>query len=395
MMAHAVLDNKTTLLALGSEIFRRGERAQLLLGEGEPLWRHLRGVELAQFDEGRGHDGSGGGIAEGRLLGSLLALHGDAGGVVVPVGHLVLRQSRMVHQELADVTGLLQILRVKRLTIHHRVAIESPGLSAAPRAAVSIALGCVLGVRLAGDGIVTHDVEGGEVGAEVVLDRRVGVLLGDTLVAHVTCLSGHEAEHLQVHHVVDDDGVLPAGIRLPRLDDAQLLVPAGEQALRAFIDHVEVVLVARQAVALAEAAVEHEAQVVGVGHPLGRLHAVGIHLGQTAQLLVLALRVLIEHPQHAGEESRHPVVVADGLQRGLLGKLGFAGLAADARRLEGTRQCAGLVLQRVGEDERLALGTAQSALHDLRHGLLRRDGGESHCGEQDEGKGFLHNRSVF
>ena len=70
--------------------------------------------------------------------------------------------------------------------------------------------------------------------------------------------------------------------------------------------------VAREAIALSEAAIEHEAQVVGVGELLGRLHAVGEEFGIGAELFVAA--VLIEHPEDAGEESRHPVVVADGLQ---------------------------------------------------------------------------------
>ena len=161
----------------------------------------------------------------------------------------------MVHQELADLLRLTQIAGVQRLAIHHRVAVKSPRLTSRPRAAVSVALMGVLGMGLAGDGVVADDVERGIVLAEVVLHRCVGMTRGYALVVAVARLAGHEAEHFQVHHVVDDDGILPLRPRFPRLDDPQTVVPAGKQALRAFLDDIEIVPVAGQPVALPKAAV--------------------------------------------------------------------------------------------------------------------------------------------
>ena len=117
-----------------------------------------------------------------------------------------------------------------------------------------------------------------EVWAEVVLHRGLGMLLCNLLITTVRELTGHEAEHLEVHHVVNDDGILPTGIAIPRLNDTGLLAPTCQQTLGALIDHVEVMLIACKAIALSEAAIEHEAQVVGVGHLFGGFHAISIYL---------------------------------------------------------------------------------------------------------------------
>ena len=71
-------------------------------------------------------------------------------------------------------------------------------------------------------------MEGAHVLAEVVFHGSLGVSLSYLLVAWVGGLVGHEAEHLQIHHVVDDDGILPLLAEIPRADDTQLWVPASE-----------------------------------------------------------------------------------------------------------------------------------------------------------------------
>ena len=195
----------------------------------------------------------------------------------------------MVHQELANLLCLLQIFWIQCLTIHHRVPIESPSLTARPRTAVSIALSRIFGMRLACNSIVADNMEGREVRTEVILHRGIRMLFSDTLILAVTRLPSHETEHLKIHHIINDDRVLPAGITIPRLDDTQFIIPTGQQTLSTLIDHIHIMLVARQAIALSETAIEHKAQIVGVSHLFRRFHTVGVHFGQLAQLLILAL----------------------------------------------------------------------------------------------------------
>ena len=81
---------------------------------------------------------------------------------------------------------------------------------------------------------------------------------------------------------------------IPRADDAKFRAPAREQTLCALVDDIQIMLVACEAVTLPEAAIEHEAEVVGVGKLLGGFHAPGKAFCEVTELLVAS--VLVYHP---------------------------------------------------------------------------------------------------
>ena len=248
---------------------------------------------------------------------------------------------------------LAQVLRLEGLAIHHRVAIKPPGLAACPRARIRIALSGLPGVWNPALRVIRDHVEGAEIVAEMVANSRVRVSLGHPDIAADARLAAQEAQHLEIHHIVDDDRVLPLLVRLPGFDYAKPVIIAGQQALRTLADYVKIATLSRQAVALAEAAIKHKPEIVGIGQFLGGFNPVRKKGCIASQFLVRAVAVKL--PQHAGEKARAPPAVVTGNQLAVR---------------KAARQGCLLGGKRPGKDERLRAAEREALLYQFGHRLL-------------------------
>ena len=164
-----MLEDEAAVLAGGGKILLSGEcpylsQSHLPVGLGFGLVL-CKGRE---FDEGRGHNGSSRGIPE---------FFGDLGGIEVPVGDSVAGETGQKH--VSHVLCLSEVTLVTCLAVHHRVSVESPGLSARPRRIVAVALVGLLLDNIAVAAVICDNVPGSVVVAEVVLHCNVGVRAGN------------------------------------------------------------------------------------------------------------------------------------------------------------------------------------------------------------------------
>ena len=167
-------------------------------------------------------------------------------------------------------------------------------------------------------GVIVHYVIRRVVGPEVVLHRGVGVVHCHLPVDGVAGELGGAEQHFEVHHVVDDDGILPlVAVVVPRADALHLGAVAGNQRAGALDDYIFIRLLTRQFVGLAEAVVHHEAQVVRAFVPFGLFDGPGPGDGRLPP--EVAVCVGIHLPQGAGEEARAPVVGVYHGQRAVFG----------------------------------------------------------------------------
>ena len=111
--------------------------------------------------------------------------------------------------------GLLEVFRPTGLAIHHHVAIQCPCLPPGPCRCVAVALMRPPEVGLAAQRIVRHHVVATVVRSEVVAHRGLRMSVRYLYQGRVACQLAHGHEELQVHQVVDDDRVLPAGTGVP------------------------------------------------------------------------------------------------------------------------------------------------------------------------------------
>ena len=172
----------------------------------------------------------------------------------------------------------------------------------------------------------------------------------------VTGQGGGHREQLQVHHIVHDDDEIPLfpGLRIPGAGAADRRAETRGQGVAGIDDHLPVIVPARQAPAVAVAAVDHESDIVVVPVVLLRSHSLrhpsgGIQDGRIA-------RIFIEIPQGAGEKARHPVFGVTGLQDSVFHRID---------------QAAVQVLDGLIHPHRLQDGEVHLLLDELRHLLLR------------------------
>lgn len=208
------------------------------------------------------------------------------------------------------------------------------------------------------------------VAPEVVGHGGVGVPPRQRVVAQVARFLCHELKELKVHHVVYYHRELPFAARSPRLYGPHALIEAPGKVARALGHHVKVMSVARQPVAVAEAAVKHEAQVVGVLESLGRLYARRKLLGQRPQGVVAA--VTVQQPQRAGVETAYPRLVSRH---------------AHPPACKRSGQHAVFHFGRAPEGDALPLGHGQAAAYHLLQAFLLPAQGRAHGREHHGGRG--------
>ena len=303
-MADGVHEQEVAVLALLGEVVGRGHRREHLHGRGAVL-RRLRGRrERLELEERARGDRRGGDVA-------LLADERE-----VPVGDAVRGEVRLVEPVVRRLHRALEVAPHARLAVHHREAVDAPGVSARPGALHVAALARVVGAHAAGDGIVVEDVVGAAVRTVVVRVRDVGLAARDLVRLRVAAVLRVPLEELEVHHVVDDHDVLRAEVaaallgRVPAADEAELVVVARAERGGRVVQELGVALVAGEAQAVAGRAVGAEAHVV-----VARVVAQGLdqafRVGDGLLLPEIVLRVLVEVPERAGEEAAAPVLGLD------------------------------------------------------------------------------------
>ena len=132
-------------------------------------------------------------------------------------------------------------------------------------------------------------MERGVVLAVVILYCGFGVGFRDVQIALVLLHLANQFQYLHVHHVVDDDGILPFLAGFPGTSHSSFGDEAGCQIACAVAQDGQVFPVARDAIGMAIAAVEHETYIMRFLLVSNGFHALGKEFGILAQLLVLGL----------------------------------------------------------------------------------------------------------
>ena len=225
----------------------------------------------------------------------------------------------------------------------------------------------LLEMGLSRDRVVGDQVAGAEVGAEMVFQRLVSMRYGHVAQRLVARTVGGPHQQFEVHHVVDDDRILPfVAVVVPRADQPYFGFEARRQRARPGEQHLLVGLVSREAQSVAETAIEHEPHVMVVGGVFFPLDACGEHPGVLQHPGVAA--VLVDVPQHAREKAAAPPA---RIRRDVLAVLPRARQAAFARTVL------------LGHQQRLPLGAGQRLVHD---GLQRFPPASGATCEQDAEK---------
>ena len=147
----------------------------------------------------------------------------------------------------------------------------------------------------------------------MVLHRDVGMADRHVAVDGVARVLRGPEEHLEVHHVVDDNRIVPLA-EVPRANHADAGIAARDKALGGLDDHLFRVSVVQRLHLLAETAEDHEAQIVRPFIILYTLQPVGVFFGFGQQFFVARKAVAL--PERAGEESACPVLGIDGPELG-------------------------------------------------------------------------------
>ena len=269
------------------------------------------GIDVGgQFVERGGDDGSSRSIARTSTVLGRSDTRLDGRVAHIPVGNQIVGHIGLGHPERGNLLSLFQIGIVVGVAITHRETVEAPALSATPYRLVE--------ETLVGDalddtailGIVVHHMIGRIVLAEMILHGGVGVRNGDVMIALVARDTGCFEEQFEVHHVVDDDRILPTVGRAPTpaADASHGVVVTGDERLGSLHNNVAIGLFARQFPSLAKRVIDHEAQVVASTVVLHLFDGPGV-----ADCLLTpegVVRILIHVPQLAAEESAAPVGLA-------------------------------------------------------------------------------------
>ncbi len=262
---------------------------------------------------------------------------------------------------------MLQVAGVAREAVHAGIAVKSPRLPAAPRRIVGEALVGLFQVGPARNRVVGDYVPRTEVGTEVVFHRLVGVRDGHVAQRTVARTFGGPHQQFEVHHVVDDDRILPfVLVVVPRADQPHFGLEARRQRARPGEQHLLVGLVSREAQPVAETAIEHEPHVVVVGGVFLPLDARGVHPSVFQHPGIAA--VLVDVPQHAREKAAAPPA---RIRRDVPAVLPRARQAAFARAVF------------FGHQQRLPLGAGQRLVHDGRQRFLPAAGAA--CEQEGQG----------
>ena len=120
-----------------------------------------------------------------------------------------------------------------------------------------------MGLFLMGEGgqcIVGDDMIAAVIGTVMLNQGTVGMRDGHVVVALLLSRFGSPQQEFQAHHVVNDDRILPnISIEIPGPDYPQLIIVASRQRTGSLQHDLPIGRILGQTVAVAIAAVEHEA----------------------------------------------------------------------------------------------------------------------------------------
>lgn len=372
-VADGVLEEEAAVGAGPGGVGGRREGAEDFLGGFEVLPALLAGEIPAEFQQGGALDGGSRGVAQGA---------GDAGGVIVPVRDEVGRHVGVMEDEVGGADGLVEVFRVAGEAVHHRVAVDSPGLPTRPGRGFGVALAGLVMFYLSGVGVVVQPVIEAVVRAEMVFEGRIGVGYGDAVERTVARFAGGPEEELEVHHVVDNHHVV-VRLAVVRLDAAYCRVEAGGQRAGTVQENLPVFRPGVDPVGVAVAAIHHETDVVRIDIILLGLEQFQHPEGFGVELAVA--RPFVEIEQGAGVEAAAPPLGVAGFEPLHVAVVGLGkGVAA---------------AELVAQVEVLAGGLLQGAVC-VYLALGRREGGEKEGGkqgchaEEEEGEVFVFHVAV-
>ena len=113
---------------------------------------------------------------------------------------------------------------------HHRIAIQGPCLSATPGGIVREALHCLLAAHRTRFRIIIHQMIGGIIIPEVMLDSGIGMRTGNVLQRVVGVGFRHGQQQFKVHHIVNNHRKLPVAAfayKVPATDHTGSRIEAG------------------------------------------------------------------------------------------------------------------------------------------------------------------------
>ena len=142
----------------------------------------------------------------------------------------------------------------------------------------------------------------------MVFHRRIGMRDRDFIEGRIAALACSPEEQLQVHHIVDDDRILPREVRTPVIPRANATgggIEARSERAGAFEQHLFVAVVRRETLPVAVTAVHHKADIVRTPVRLLAFEGSGIGFGLLFPEIVAG--VFVHVPQFSGEKAAAPV----------------------------------------------------------------------------------------
>ena len=272
------------------------EVADNLVGNGFVAFPFLRSDICAELIKA-GSDKGGSRCVTGHTVNCDVTLQTVySGSFHVPVGDEVFGHVGQVEEEIGNAFTLLQIGRVFGEAVAHGETVQSPSLSAAPERIVRVTLVGTLHADFTVLRMIVYHMVGRVVRAEMIFQGGIGMVHGYIPINGVSGKLGGTEQHLQVHHVVYDDGIAPyLTVVVPGTDAFHLRAVAGHQSLGTLQHYVQVRTFTGQLVGFSEAVVHHKAEVVRAPVPLGLFN--GPRPGDGSLTPVIIMRIGIHLPQ--------------------------------------------------------------------------------------------------
>ena len=195
------------------------------------------------------------------------------------------------------------------LAIDHRIAVDSPGLSAGPCRTVGIPLVCHAFDKMAVEWIIDSHMITRTVGTEMMVHCCLGMLHGNIVERFVATVFRSPEEHFEIDHVVHDSIVTSEHFHIsrPRQNSADIRIEKRGKRIGAGEKHLLVAAVGSQTISVAVAAYHQKAEIMIEDRSFRQI----AELTGIAQSLVTYKRIagkLIVVPQYTRPEARTPFI---------------------------------------------------------------------------------------
>ena len=128
----------------------------------------------------------------------------------------------------------------------------------------------------------------------MVFDCGICVFHCNFIVNGVTCFLGSTEKHLQVHHVVDDDGELfGVTVSAPGTDTSNFGIVTGNEAFGTLQHYIFVRTFSSEFPSLTKTIVHHETEIVSTGIPFGIFYEPGETDGLLAPITIVGIVIYL------------------------------------------------------------------------------------------------------